>query len=145
MAQVSDHIVVVSDFEQIPVNSLRVTGADGTQRLLSAQLAKPVFSVSNGLTALASGGQPGATPLTATINRVTTVGTAADSVLLPAATPGQKIIVVNAAASNAMAVFPNTGDAINAGSANASVSVAAGKTEIFVCAVTGTWNTVLSA
>jgi hypothetical protein len=78
-------------------------------------------------------------------NRVTTVGTAADSVKLPAALAGDQVVVINAAAANAMAVFPGTGDAINALSANASLSVAANKTVLFYCAVAGTWNSILTA
>lgn len=106
---------------------------------------RPRYSVANALTALAGGGQTGATALTARVNRVTTVATAADSVLLPAAVAGEEIVVINAAAANAMAVFPASGDAINALSANSSLSVAANKTVLFVCAVAGTWNSVLTA
>jgi len=102
-------------------------------------------SAVNGLTAFAGGGQGSATPLTASINRVTTVASAADSVQLPAATAGKQIVVINAAAANAMAVFPQTGEIINALAANASFSMAANKTAIFSCAVAGTWNAVLTA
>ena len=105
---------------------------------------RTVVTAVNGLTALAGGAQAG-TALTADINRVTTVTTAADSVQLPAATPGLRVTVINAAAANAMAVFPQTGEIINALSANASISVAANKTIIFSCAVAGTWNSLLTA
>jgi len=98
----------------------------------------------NGLTALAGGAQAG-TALTGQINRVTTVVTAADSVQLPAATAGKVITVINAAAANAMAVFPQTGEVINALAANASISVAADKTITFFCAIAGTWNSLLTA
>lgn len=117
-------------------------------RLLDPSVAKlfaDLASVSNGLTALASGGQTGATSLDAALCRVTTVATAADSVVLPVAFAGRRIVVVNAAAANAMAVFPALGDVINALSANASISVAANKTIEFVCVVTGTWNSMLTA
>lgn len=98
----------------------------------------------NALTALVGGAQAG-TALTAGINRVTTVASAADSVQLPAATAGISVVVINAAAANAMAVFPRTGEIINALSANASISVAANKTIEFFCAVAGTWNSILTA
>ena len=101
-------------------------------------------SAVNGLTALAGGAQAG-TALTREINRVTTVATAADSVQLPAATAGRVVTVINAAAANAMAVFPQTGEVINALAANASISVAANKTIMFFCAVAGTWNSLLTA
>lgn len=101
-------------------------------------------SVVNGLTALAGGAQAG-TALTRQINRVTTVATAADSVQLPAAVAGRVVTVINAAAANAMAVFPQTGEIINALAANASISVVANKTINFYCAVAGTWNSLLTA
>ena len=102
-------------------------------------------SVTNAITAYAGGGQTNAVALTSAINRVTTVASAADSVKLPAATPGASVFVVNAAATNSMNVFPQTGEIINALSANASFAVAANKTAIFICAVTGTWNSILTA
>lgn len=101
-------------------------------------------SAVNGLTALAGGAQAG-TALTREINRVTTVTTAADSVQLPAAVAGRVVTVINAAAANAMAVFPQTGEIINALAANASISVAANRTIMFSCAVNGTWNSLLTA
>lgn len=103
-----------------------------------------IQSAVNGLTALAGGAQAG-TALTRQINRVTTVVTAADSVQLPAATAGKVVTVINAAAANAMAVFPQTGEIINALAANASISVAANKTITFYCALAGTWNSLLTA
>jgi hypothetical protein len=102
-------------------------------------------SAANALTAHAGGGQGSALQLAKQINRVTTVGTAGDSVKLPAAVAGMQVVVVNAAASNAMDVFPTSGEAINALSANTALSVAANKTVIFNCAVAGTWNSVLTA
>lgn len=103
------------------------------------------YSSANAITAHAGGGQGSATALIKGINRVTTVATAADSVLLPAATAGEWVVVINAAAANAMNVYPTSGDAINALSANTALSVVANKAIIFFCAVTGTWNSVLTA
>lgn len=99
----------------------------------------------NGITAHAGGGQGSATLLTAEINRVTTVATAADSVLMPVSAPGLSITVTNATATNSMNVFPQSGDAINALGANAAFAVAAGKTATLTCAVAGQWHAVLSA
>ena len=99
----------------------------------------------NGITAHAGGGQSSATPLPAMINRVTTVASAGDSVLLPASAPGMELTVVNATATNAMNVFPNGTDAINALSASTAFSVAAGKTATFYCTNAGQWHSILSA
>ncbi len=99
----------------------------------------------DGLTAHAGGGQGSATPLTAMLNRVPNVGTAADSVLLPVSAAGMQITVTNAHASNSMNVFPATGESINALSANAAFAVAAGKTATFYCYTAGQWHSILSA
>lgn len=94
----------------------------------------------NGLTALAGGGQSGATLLPRTLNRVTTVATAGDSVLLPAASAGLRVTAINAGA-NSMNVFPaGSTDVINALSAATALAVASNSTTIFYCAVNGTWN-----
>lgn len=98
-------------------------------------------TTANGLTALAGGAQAG-TPLINGINRVTTVASAADSCQLPSAIPGRRVVVINAAAANSMNVFPQTGEIINALAANAAYAHAANKGVEFVCAVTGTWNTI---
>jgi hypothetical protein len=105
----------------------------------------PTQSFTNGITAFAGGGQASAVALTTCINRITTVGTAADSVKLPAAVAGLSIYVANAAAANSLNVFPATGDAINALAANAAFAIAANKTATFVCANAGQWHAILSA
>jgi hypothetical protein len=97
-----------------------------------------------GLTALAGGAQAG-TALTADVNEVNTVATAADSVQLPAGKQGATVFVRNNAAANSMNVFPQTGESINAAAANAAFAVAANKSAIFVCMVDGRWAAVLSA
>ena len=101
-------------------------------------------SVLNAIIALAGGAQAG-TALTAEVNRVTTVAVAADSVQLPISVAGHRVYVINAAAANAVAVFGQTGDVINALAANTALSVAANKTVCFVCAVAGTWNSIVTA
>lgn len=101
-------------------------------------------SVQDKLTALAGGGQAGATGINAQNARFTTVATAADSAMLPLSTPGLILTVTNASA-NSMNVFPRTGDIINALSANAAFAVAAGKTCTFTCFGPGQWHTLLSA
>ena len=105
---------------------------------------RDLSSYANGITATASGTQTTAYALSATYNRVTTVATAGDAVKLPKAVNGSSFYVFNTSA-NSMNVFPNTGDAINALSANAAYALAAGKGAEFICMVNGTWNTMLSA
>lgn len=116
---------------------------DAVGQGFSGQL--PTVSATNGITAHAGGGQGSAVLLTTVINRVTTVASANDSVILPASTAGLQLIVTNAAAANSMNVFPASGDAINALAVNTAFAIVAGKTASFSCAVTGTWHSVLSA
>jgi hypothetical protein len=106
----------------------------------------PTGTAISGLTAHAGGGQGSATALPALINRVTTVASAGDSVVLPTSVAGMEgLVVVNATATNSMNVFPASGDAINALGANAAFAVAAGKAATFYCANAGQWHAVLSA
>lgn len=104
------------------------------------------------LTAHAGGGQGSATPLTAQINRISVCATAADSVILPStatvtANPpgpqgmgGLEITVINSGAA-ACSVYPQSGDTINGGSANASISIPAGGMSRFATVTAGAWFT----
>ena len=112
----------------------------GTQPALTAR----PYAVATGLTALAGGGQSGATKLTGNINRITTVATAADSALLPAGTVGKRVSVFNATA-NSTTIYPQTGESIGTGAANAGFAVGAGKGAVFECVAGGLWNVSLGA
>jgi hypothetical protein len=110
-----------------------------------------VDSVSDGLTATASGTQTTALLLVSKLNRITTVASAGDAVRLPPAIAGISITVRNAATTNAMNVYPSSaaqggvtgGDAINALGANAAYSqTVAANTVTFRCYTTGIWSTL---
>lgn len=103
------------------------------------------FSYKDAITAFAGGGQASAVLLTTHFNRVTTVGTAADSVKLPPALPGMFMAVINAAAANSMNVFPSSGEGINALANDAAFAMAANKAALFVCTVAGKWHSILTA
>lgn len=107
-------------------------------------------SVTDALTATASGTQITALLLTTRQNRITTVASAGDAVRLPPAIAGMSISVRNAASANAMNVFPASaaqggvtgGDAINALSQNTAFSqTVAANTVTYRCYTTGTWIT----
>lgn len=123
-----------------------------TNREVSALLLDPpvkelyakLTSVQNGVTAATGSTQATGVLVTASITRVTTVGTIGDALTLPKAVPGMSLVVINAGA-NSMDVFPAVGDAINALSADAALAVAANKTVLLVCAVGGIWNAVVTA
>lgn len=111
-------------------------------------VANPLLSFNRtGLTAFAGGGQASATALADTINRVTVVATAGDSVKLPSANPSNVslVLVINADSTDAMDVFPSTGDAINALSANTALSIVANKAVLFICVASGKWQSLLTA
>lgn len=101
-------------------------------------------STANAITAYATGGQANAVLLSATFNRITVCATAGDSVKLPAAKAGSRVVVFNKGAASCN-VFPGTGDIVNALSANAAYALAATKGAMFVCMVDGTWDTILTA
>jgi hypothetical protein len=104
-----------------------------------------ISTVTESIVALAGGGQTGATQLVSRYNSVATVATAADSVMLPPY-QGDHPIYVSNDASNACAVFPYTGQQIGSAAVNASVSLTAGKTALFVGTGTvGKWRMVMSA
>lgn len=101
-----------------------------------------LFSTADSITAHAGGGQAGAVNLTAFINRVTTVATAADSVALPPSQPGMMVTVINDAALNSMQVFGNyaeaaTIDGVATGTGNA---LAAAHRGVYVCVTAGKWE-----
>lgn len=102
-------------------------------------------SVQNAITAFSGGGQGSATQLTKAMNRVTTVAAGGDSVKLPAAVAGESVLVVNAAAANAMDCFPASGEVINALTADTALSIIANSSVMFNCVVNGTWNTIVTA
>jgi hypothetical protein len=104
-----------------------------------------VQSVVDNITAKAGGGQANAILMTAAINRVTTVGSSADSVKLPPSLAGLDVVVINAAAANAMNVYPTSGEAINALSADTAFSVTANKVATFYCCTAGRWHSLLTA
>lgn len=116
----------------------------GFQTSNGAQQYFPAGKADNAITAGTNSDNTGL-QLNYRISRVTTVATAGDSVVLPAAKAGMSMVVMNNAAANAMDVFPTIGESINALSANTALSVAANKSVQFDCAVDGIWTSNLTA
>ena len=134
--------MATSSNKQSTVNALKGHVAELAGLALSGPLE---LEAAGALTAHAGGGQASALQLAASINIVTTVATAADSVKLPDAIAGSVVIVKNAAAANSMNVYPQSGEIINALAADAAYALAAAKAAVFFCGVAGTWYTVLTA
>lgn len=145
-----DGVAAATGVSQMPGSSVIFTctaaGAWSTNGIGTGYAGSlPTVSYTDAITAHAGGGQGSALQLTTVLNRITVVGTAADSVKLPVAAPGLQITVTNGAASNSANVFPSTGDQINALGANAAFALAAGKTATFYSTVAGQWHALLSA
>ena len=101
-------------------------------------------SVTDSITAGATQTQAGATALTKDINRVTVVGADNDGVKLPTASAGLEILIINADAGQDIQIWPNTGDAINGGSANAvdGTALGEGATRRYIAMDVTNWYTV---
>lgn len=109
--------------------------------------SKPMVSV-GGIVTLAAAGADAATAtvLSGAVNVVTAAtGTSADGLRLPAGYPlGTPLYVVNATAV-ALDVWPQSGGAINGGSADAAKALAANMSGTYIQYTTGNWGAILSA
>lgn len=90
------------------------------------------------ITAHAGGGKPSATVLTAQINHVSVVASAADSILLPPALAGLRVTVINRGAS-ACQVFGQGTDTINGTATGTGVSQASGTKVTYECPIATQW------
>lgn len=89
--------------------------------------------------AAAGNSQGTATAVTASLTTVTGAdGT--KGVILPAALPGDTVRIYSSAATNALIVYPPSGAAINAASANASYSHTAQTEHIYCCFSATQWT-----
>jgi hypothetical protein len=95
-------------------------------------------SAQDNLTATAGGGQNTALQINTQTSRITTVATAGDSVMLPSATPGLELIVINHGA-NAMQVYGNGSDVIDDQASNVGVAQMSNSMVIFTCVTAGLW------
>lgn len=96
----------------------------------------PIPSGQEALTAKAGGGKSGATQLSYGLNRVSTVATAADSLLMPYAYPGAVVVLVQDGA-NSTTVFGKGTDTIDAVATATGNPTAAAKRVVFY-GLTGT-------
>ena len=115
--------------------------AGGSEAFDDLTVTNPiVYSNATGITAFATGGQASATALTEEFNNVTTCAAAGDSVKLPTAAAGLSITVKNSGATS-LAVFPFSGDSINALAVNLSVNIPVGGTTTFRAISATVWET----
>lgn len=128
--------------------ALAVTGAVTGSAAVSVGTVLKLAGIETGLTAHAGGTQGAALALSATktIHNVGTVGTAADSIVLPAATgSGTMHLVKNSAAANSLQLFGLSTDTIDGVASGTGVAIAAGKSRLLVDFASGTWFSLLGA
>ena len=76
------------------------------------------------------------------INEVAVCANDNDAITLPTAVAGYSVTVINNGA-NTLQIFPYTDDSIDAGAADASTTLAAGKTQVYVAKSTVVWESTL--
>lgn len=103
-----------------------------------------VPSTENNIVATAGGTKAAAYQLTASVNRIGTCATAADSVLLPPAKAGCTVFVANDGAASCT-VYGNGTDTIDAVATATGKALANTKRGIYVCVVDGAWLLHLTA
>lgn len=100
-----------------------------------------LFGAQDNLTALAGGGQAGATAITSRLARFTTVASGNDSGILSAAIAGNIIRVANSS-GNSLDVFPAVGEEINGLGVNNPQFLFGGTGVTFRSYTTGIWETI---
>lgn len=126
----------------------------GTKTYAGGNTARPLdqylvndCSVEDAITATAGGTQAAARALTAAVNRISVCATAADSVKLPLAEAGARVVVRNDGAASCQ-VFGSGTDTINSTATATGVALANGKSGAYHCvkaAPAGNWIFILSA
>lgn len=126
-----------------------VAGASKNVDTLAVALASVgAAGIETPITAHAGGTQAAGLNLSTTksFHEVTTVGTAADSVLLPAATGSGNIHwVKNSAAANSLQIFGQATETIDGVASATGVAIAAGKSRLFIDSAAGKWQSCLGA
>lgn len=98
------------------------------------------------ITAHAGGTQAPATPVTSAITLIAVCATAGDSVMLPPATGGQLLWIINGGAASAQIFTAASGSGtINGVAGTTGIALAAGKSITLVSPIAQAWFGVLSA
>jgi hypothetical protein len=118
-----------------------VDSATGAQLLGASGGLATVGTTADGLTAHAGGGQASALLLTASVNRLTTVATAADSVKLPPSAPNLAVVIINDGA-HAAQVFGSGTDTIDGVATATGVPLTNAKRAIYYCLTAGAWQSL---
>lgn len=99
------------------------------------------LSFQDTITATAGGTKAAAFALLRSHNRISVCATGGDSVLLPAAIQGSRVVVRNDGAASCN-IFAKGADTINGASAATASALAAAKATEFACFTAGAWYTL---
>lgn len=107
---------------------------------LNANFASPGLSTQQGVTATAGGTRAAAFPVTASITNVTTVATAADSLVLPVASAnlGETFTIYNNGANN-LTLYANGSDTINGTAGATGISLPNSGVVVLQSIASGVW------
>lgn len=114
---------------------------------LNKAIANGFYNSQDAITALAGGGAAGAPLVCYGLNKVTTVATANDSVMLPPSLPGAIVFLENLGGGASLQVFANTSsslptgvlDTINGTAGATGIAVTNGHTAMLMCTALGAW------
>ena len=102
-------------------------------------LGLPTISTQSGITAHAGGGQGSATAIAYGLNRITTVATQGESVVLPASAVGMQVTINNRGA-NPCQVYGAGTDTINGIAYGTGISHGINVIATYACSVAGNWE-----
>lgn len=114
-----------------------ITASGGVLGALTGAWNVPVAAV-----AAAGSGQSDGGALSAGLN-VVSAADATKAVVLPAAAAGKIVMIYNLVGNKSLPVFPASGDKINGGTADASVTCAAGTPSLFVAKDATDWYSIV--
>lgn len=143
-AVVLDANVGITGIVHCTTSNLLCTTATMTTASITNATVSGNFAIKRATVAAAGSAQGNAASITAGFTSVT-ASDGTKGVVMPAGTAGALVLVANTVAGQNLNVYPASGAAIDAGSANAAVTVAGSKTQLFVCDSSTQWWSILTA
>lgn len=131
LSQTGSFIATLASTKTLPAITFASTSA------LTVTLGQLVLSGAHTITASTTQTQAGGTVIARCFNVVTTANTS-DAITLPAAGVGSVVFILNNAA-NTIQVFPASGDAIGAGSADAATTQTTKTGKLYIAGDSTTW------
>ncbi len=138
-------IAFVDDGVNVPVGQARQAASNSgdviTIFVWPTPASQKMPGIQDTVTALASGGRPGAPAMIVGWNRLSVVANAADSVVMPPAVAGSQVVIINDGAAAAQ-VFGAGSDTIDAIAGATGVVLTNAKRAIFYCLTAPRWQSL---